>query len=224
MKEVRAEEKTMQGDLEACTDSASNVKDLMKHLETLIPALSEELVSAHKSLEIGGYMDFGHHVGKAVSLLLPTGAGPHFLQTGKVPDIAPAVQVVLGLSDGLFDDKSLTECLANGLGASQEAQKALTDLAEALESKNIFKINKALKNWKALEQNMPDSLKACGSSATNVKEFVNTMKTVLPELGDDFAHAMSNFKEHQYEDFGKSVGDAVRIVVYGDQPTGTVVV
>lgn len=165
-----------------------------------------------------------------MSLLVSDGPGPSpplqddpdpKPEPGPGPDGNPALDFIIGLSDGLFDDHTFTECVANVLQAAPQAESALSDLVEALKSKNPLKIAKAVKEFKQVIKSIPDSLKACSDNIQDVEELLNKLEEVVPAFNHDIAQAFDSLKAKDYEDFGEYTGKALRFVIYGDEPHAT---
>merc|ERR1711862_31486 len=136
-----------------------------------------EVVSAKQSLDEKDYEGFGYHFGKVLSdLAAGDGPGPH-PKPGPGPKPGPskgnpALQIIEGLSEGLFDDDTLPTCVAGVLEDAPAAASALKELVQALHTKNPFKIRKAVKNLVKVAKSLPDAFSACLSNVDDVKALV----------------------------------------------------
>lgn len=229
VKNLRQALKDIPQELQDCGASLQDVKELLDTMKEIVPSIVGELVSAHESLHLENWEGVGEHVGKALRLLIPDGLGPHSpqdpnLKPGSDPVKNPALEVILGLSYGLFDDQTFSDCLANVLQDIPEAESALSDLVKALKSKHLLEIRKAIIEVMQVLKSIPDSLKPCSDNIEDVKDLLNTLKEVGRVFVDDIEAALTSFKHGDFEDFGEYVGKAVRLVAYGDRPDATNVV
>jgi len=227
IKNVRQVLKEIPQELQDCGANLKDVKELLDTLKEIVPSIVGELVSAHQSLHLGNWEGVGEHVGKVLRLLIPD--EPHPPQnpapeTGSGNVTNPALEVITGLSYGLFDDQTFSECLANVLQDIPEAKSALSELMQALKGKKLLKIRKAIIEVMQVVKSIPGSLKPCGDNVKDVEDLLNKVKEVGTALVEDIEQAMRSFREGNFEAFGEYVGKAVRIVAYGDRPDATNIV
>merc|ERR1711865_107378 len=217
IKNLRQELKNVPQELQDCGANIQDVEDLLKELKEAIPAIVGEIVAARNSLDQGNYEDFGEHTGKTLTLLMG-----HAPTANQYPGLGangdPAFDFIVGLSDGLFNDHTFSECVANALQTIPDAKSALADLVSALKSKNPLHIIKAIKELKAFLHDIPDSLKVCSDNLQEVEDLLSELGHIVYSQIHDIAQAFDSLKSHDYEGFGEYTGKALRMVVYGDKP------
>lgn len=229
IKNLRQVLKDIPQELQECGANLQDVKDLLDTFKEIVPSIVGELVSARSSMHIGNWEGFGEHVGKALRLLIPGEIVPNshqvaMAESGSHLETNPALQVIMGLSYGLFDDQSFSACVTDILQDIPEVESALSNLIAALKGKHLLEIKNAIIEVMQVVKSIPDSLKPCSDNIGDIEHLLITLKDVGTKFVDDIEQALRSFRSGNLEDFGENVGKAVRLVVYGDRPDASDIV
>lgn len=229
IKNLRQVLKDIPQELQDCGANLQDVKDLLDIFKEIVPSIVGELVSARGSMHIGNWEGFGEHVGKALRLLIPGEIGLNSHQTARAEsdshlDTNPALQVIMGLSYGLFNDQSFSACVTDILQETPKVESALSNLIAALKGKHLLEIKNAIIEVMQVVKSIPESLKPCSDNIGDIEHLLITLKDVGTKFIDDIEQALRSFRSGNLEDFGENVGKAVRLVVYGDRPDASDVV
>jgi len=199
-------------ELEDCGANLKDVKDLLESLKETVPSLVGEVVSAVRSLKHGDYEDFGEHVGKALREFVPDAHGASALRSPVSGAGSAALDVIIGLADGLFDDHALSECVANALEKAPEAQSALRELEDALKDKSISKIREAINDVVTVAKSIPDSVTPCIQNAKEATGLLPIVEHAIASIVGDIVAAHQSMKAGDYKTFGEDLGRALRIL------------
>jgi hypothetical protein len=229
IKNLRQVLKEIPEELQDCGANLQDVKDLLDTFKEMVPSIVGELVSARASMHTGNWEGFGEHVGKALRLLIPGDVGLNSHQAARATsdwnlDTNPALQVIMGLSYGLFNDQSFSTCVTDILQETPEVEFALSNLIAALKGKHLLEIKNAIIEVMQVVKSIPESLKPCSDNIGDIEHLLITLRDVGTKFVDDIEQALRSFRSGNLEDFGENVGKAVRLVVYGDRPDASDVV
>lgn len=144
-----------------------------------------------------------------------------------------ALQIVLGVTEGVLSDQPhLSTCIANGLGAVNDAKSSLVDLKKAVVDKDVLELADSLDAMADTLRMIPQTMIPCGATEDDVaavhaalkeidgfrdllkkmkKHFVFYGKSII---GDTIA-AKAALKAKDYEEFGKHVGTVLHHLALG---------
>jgi hypothetical protein len=210
-------------ELQNCGANLQEVNELLDTFKEIVPSMVGELVAARASLHIGNWEGVGEHVGRAMRLLVPDEASPNSTQavspesdSDRVSDAA--LQVIIGLTYGLFNDQTFSQCVADVLQDTPDVEPALSDLMKALQRKRLDEIKKAILEVMRVMKGIPGSLKPCSDNVMDIQRLLMKLTEVGPKLACKMEKALRSLRSGDFEGFGENTGKAVRLVMHGDQP------
>lgn len=144
-----------------------------------------------------------------------------------------AVQVIYGFTEGILSDQPhLSTCIANGLASVDDGKKALVDLESAVVDKDMLELADALDAMADALRMIPVTMAPCHATEDDLASMVAAVKEIegfkdlLKKMrkhfifnskiiiGDVLA-AQANWKNGDYEGFGKHLGMALHRLALG---------
>lgn len=216
-KKLREVLRSIPQELQDCGANLQDVQQLLDAFKDIVPSILGELVSARSSFHIGNWEGVGEHVGRALRLLVQE--APHVDSANPKADPDPdpvmntALQLIMGLSYGLFNDQTFAQCVTTALQNTPDLQCALNNLVTALKGKQLAEIKKALIEVVNVLKTTPGSLMPCAADVGDIQHLLVTLQRVGPQFVDDIEESLRSLRSGNFEEFGENVGKAVRVVI-----------
>jgi len=246
LKELSTAMKDMPSVMQACNVSVDEIKKLKSALaqirnpkkfaveieHNLIvngKPIGNEVFTAMNDYKTQQYQDFGLQIGLALHKLI---IGDLHMKKAMVQfDVKEAAEIAGGFTIGFLPNgKDFESCV-------EDFNVSFHDLEEAIAH---FKLDTAdgvmagLKDLSSIFMAMKDALKSCKATEEDVKELIQALKTFHSPLqfayhvGKDLlvngvdiyteiTTGLTEFKAHQYENFGLMIGTAARKLIIGMQ-------
>jgi hypothetical protein len=154
-----------------------------------------------------------------------------FMAIAAADRLHEAELVIKGILEGSFGavGEEVVECIQDGELIFEDIKHAIQDFEEAVVSKNKEKLVEALQYIGEALKLMPEEIKDCEGAEAVVEdlikiaeEFSNPISLVI-DIGEkiiwhgrsiyhDVSGAVDDFRQEEYENAGKDIGDIIKIV------------